>query len=256
MRAALKHLVGLGMLIAALLFLIFYTPDRVQLTEASEPGTLLSFHDEDGQWHKCSGERIGENTWLTARHCAAKRDGGFYVEKGGSTIIEYRAHYIVRQPGQGVRNRVLTDVAVIGDRRDVSLAIGDLTQSYSRGENGLIVVRAWQDDGKWYECRTRLQNAEWYNGTWNIQCRLRPGASGAVVWYVRDAEKYLSTRLTGSSAPNLASEKPVVGDGEAIETWRRPGMEAVGVISTASTSGWNSISGMEIVVELLGRTTQ
>ena len=249
MRAALKHLPGIGVLIAALLFLIFYTPDRVQLTEALEPGTLLSFHDEDGEWHKCSGERIGENTWLTARHCAAKRDGGFYVEKDGSTIIEYRAHYIVREPDQGVRDRVLTDVAVIGDRRDVHLTIGDLTQSYSRGENGLIVVRAWQDDGKWYECRTRLQNAEWYNGTWNIQCRLRPGASGAVVWYVRDADKYLRTHQAG------APKEPEVAAEVALESWDRPGMEAVGVISTASTSGWNSVSGMQIVVELLSRTT-
>jgi V8-like Glu-specific endopeptidase len=254
MRAALKHLPGLGLLVAALVFLTFNTPDRAQLTDSSAPGTLFSFHDQNGQWYRCSGERIGENTWLTARHCAAKRDGGFYVEKNGSTIIESRAHYIVRQPGQTLQDRVLTDVAVIGDRRDVQLTIGDLTQSYARGENGLIIVRAWQDDGKWHECRTRLQDAEWYNGNWNIQCRLRPGASGAVVWYVRDAEKYLASHGTGTSPTGPES---AVGVTEAaLETWRRPGMEAVGVISTASSSGWNSISGMQIVVDLLGRTAQ
>lgn len=252
MRAVQRNVLTSVVLMVAAVVVLSRGPGRAELSLASEPGALLTFHNRSNQMYRCSGEQIGENTWLTARHCVTKRDGRLSVTANGSTVVEHRAHFIARRAGEEGPERVRTDVAVIGDLRDVSLEVGDLTQRANRGENGLLVVRAWQDDENWHECRTRLRNAEYINGNWAVQCWLKPGASGAVVWYVADADAYLKAR---GAKPELGSAVRAAGF-EDGSTWRQPGMLAVGVLSTASTSGWNSISEMKVLLSLLGQTDQ
>lgn len=232
------------------------TPRRAEVTMSSSRGTLLTFHDTSNQWYKCSAEPIGEGVWLTARHCAEKVRGGMYIEENGSTIIQYGVRYLSVEDGASPAERIHRDIAVIGDPEGVRLELGDLLASAKRGENGLIVVRAWQKDGAWHECRTRLRNAEYINGNWYIQCGLKPGASGAVVWYTRDAKTYIEKR--DAEKNNAATSAEVLGGGtsETSEAWLLPGMVAVGVVSSSSTTGWNSIADVHEIAHLLGPLTQ